>query len=135
MKNFRLYRLLLLSLSLLLISTSILRAVEDIDDHHQDSKMLKPVIIKLAIPEKDENSPEVISAMQDKILKYLEPYQIENITRFRYTPALSLSAGKDALKLLNTLDEVEGITEDSLSSPHSRKQNGKKKGNDAPCDR
>ena len=99
----------------------------------QSSDMLKPIIITLAIPEKDKNSEEVISAMQEKILQRLKPFKVENITRYKYSPLLALSVDQDGLEMLESLDDIVSITQDGLSAPQTKQQDSSQEAKDPPC--
>lgn len=98
-------------------------ATGDSDDSSMPATtaMLNPVILTLAIPEADKHSPEIIAEAQDRVLESLKPYRVENITRYRYLPQLALSTEQAALDMLTDSKDIETISMDSLSAPHSNK--------------
>ena len=111
-------------------------AVQSENTDQQSSAMLKPIILTLAIPDKDKNSSEAIATAQEKILKQLQPFQIENITRYRYTPLLALSVDQAGLDMLHGSDDIISITEDGLSAPQTTRPEGTSQGNEkSPCNR
>ena len=94
------------------------------------SNMLTPIILTFAISESEKSNPEIITAIQERVLESLKNYQVENIQRFRYFPSMALSIEQAGLDFLKTSNEIILITQDGLNLPSQQKVLNNEK---APC--
>ncbi len=75
------------------------------------------MIISLEIPADEKNNPELIAALQDRIIEQLKRFQTENIKRYRYVPQLAISVDQAGLSALAQMKEVAKINADGISQP------------------